>query len=453
MRTYQQHPSSFRDPSGFVFESAGKLYRQINLSYARHYESLMSSGLYHLLTTQGWMISHQEVESDTNASSARFKTIMPQFIPFITYPYEWIFEQLQDAALLTLKVMKTAMDHNMILKDATPYNIQFVGAQAVFIDTLSFENYDQLQPWIAYRQFCETFYFPLLVEQYTGLEIHKVFAAYPEGIDASTTASLLPGKARFNIGNWLHVYLSASFSGKERQSKIEFNRRKLERIMQDLHQRITSLKPRTKSKSHWKNYYAESILNNKYLSHKQEVISGLLRKIDPHSAIDLGCNEGIFSKMLAKSVSMVVAVDSDAPSVSNLYSEAKKDRLNIIPLCVDLANPPGDAGFYNSERKSFTNRISFDLVLALALVHHLCIGKNLPLEKVADFLSLTRRWLIIEYVPPGDEKVLELARNKPALLDDYTEDTFLRSFQRYFTVTDEQAIRGSERKLFLLDKK
>jgi SAM-dependent methyltransferase len=453
MRTYQQHPSSFRDPSGFVFESAGKLYREINLSYATHYDFLMSSGLYDLLTSQGWMVSHDEVDGDANTSSTHYKTILPQFIPFISYPYEWVFEQLQDAAQLTLRVMKAAMDYNMVLKDATPYNIQFMRARPVLIDTLSFERYDESQPWIAYRQFCETFYFPLLIEQYTGLEVHKIFAAYPEGIDASATATLLPRKARFNIGNWLHVYLPASFSGKNRETKIEFNRGKLERIVEDLLERISSFKQRRQRKSHWNNYYAESILNNEYLLQKQEIISGMLKKIPAHSAIDLGCNEGIFSKMLAKSVELVIAVDSDASSVSSLYREIRKEALNLVPLCVDVVNPPGDAGFYNSERKSFTDRIDFDLILALALVHHLSIGKNIPLDKVADFLSLSGKWLIVEFVPPQDEKVQELARNKRALLDNYTEDIFLRSFQRHFNITDVHVITGSERKLFLLEKK
>jgi len=200
MPTYQQHPSSFRDPSGFVFQSAGKLYRQINTSYQSDYELLMGSGLYQQLVDQRMLIPHEEIADSLVGQPGKFKTILPEFIPFISYPYEWCFEELQDAALVTLNIMKASIDHGMILKDATPYNIQFISGTPVHIDTLSFEKYNESKPWIAYRQFCETFLYPLVVSKYSLMEAHRLFHAYPEGMPAKSAAAMLPTKARFNLG-------------------------------------------------------------------------------------------------------------------------------------------------------------------------------------------------------------------------------------------------------------
>ena len=146
MPTHPQHPSSFRDPSGFIFEANGRLYRQVNRVYAEHYRLLMESGLYQALSNGKWLLPHVETNQNLTGSADFYTTILPQYIPFVSYPYEWCFEQLQDAALLTLQVTTMAMEHGMILKDATPYNVQFLAGNPVFIDTLSFEKYDNAKP-------------------------------------------------------------------------------------------------------------------------------------------------------------------------------------------------------------------------------------------------------------------------------------------------------------------
>ena len=453
MPPYQQHPSSFRDPSGFVFEASGRLYRQVNKVYAEQYELLMRSGLYKLLTEKQWLIAHAETSHPFTKSEEHYKTIIPEYIPFISYPYEWCFEQLQDAALLTIDIMKAAMDHGMILKDATPYNIQFRFARPVHIDTLSFQQHDETKPWVAYRQFCETFLYPLLVSSYTGIEIHKLFAACPEGMDAQTTSALLPSKAKFNLGNWLHVFLAAKVKGGEHQKQVQFNKTKLIRIVDHLRSRVKAIQPSHRNRQGWKEYYDEGILNKEYLSNKQKIVTAMLEKIEAGTACDLGCNRGIFSRLLAKKIPLVIAADEDEVSVSGVYHDAQKNQENILPLCVDLANPPGDGGFNNQERKGFVKRMNYDVTLALALVHHLCVGKNIPLESIANFLSSFTRKLIIEFIPAEDEKAQQLLSRKEIVFSGYTQDAFELFFARHFIIAEKVVVAPSKRTIYLMSHK
>jgi len=452
MPTYQQHPSSFRDPSGFVFEEAGKLYRQVNSSYAGDYDLLMRSGLYALLSEKNWLIPHTETELSTSEAENRYKIILPQYIPFISYPYEWCFEQLQDAALLTLEIMKAAIDHGMVLKDANPYNIQFLSGKPVHIDTLSFEIYDEHHPWIAYRQFCECFLYPLLAAKYTSMEVHRIFAAYPEGIPAKIVSGLLPAKARLKLGNWLHVFLPASVSQGNQQKKISFSRTKLLSIIEHLQNIIQSLRPSAKNDSIWDRYYEEEILSRDYLASKEKIVSDLVKQEEYTSIMDLGCNQGLFSNIVAGKGSIIVAVDANANSISHLYIDSRSKGLNILPLCIDLANPPGNGGFSNRERKAFHERMQFQLCLALAIVHHLCIGKNVPFDHLAEFLSSFSNCLVIEFVSKEDEKVQQLLRGRKDIFPHYNRQHFENAFQKFFRVMESTEVPGSTRRIYKMKK-
>ncbi len=179
--------SSFRDPSGFVFFRDGQLLRQINRSYREHYDMFMSSGLYDGLQKQQAIVRHQEVENSTDTQA--YKTIAPQQISFISYPYEWCFGQLKDAALLTLEIQKTAMEHGMTLKDASAYNIQFDQGKPILIDTLSFEKYQEGSPWQAYRQFCQHFLAPLALMHYSNMHAGRLSAIWLDGIPLEIASS------------------------------------------------------------------------------------------------------------------------------------------------------------------------------------------------------------------------------------------------------------------------
>jgi len=452
MPIYQQHPSSFRDPSGFIFEAAGKLYRQVNKTYAGSYDLLIGSGLYKILADKHWLIPHEETDPGISTRDNKYKIILPQFIPFISYPYEWCFEQLQDAALLTLEIVKTSMKHGMILKDATPYNIQFLSGRPTHIDTLSFEKYDEQQPWIAYRQFCECFLYPLLVAKYTSLEVHRLYAAYPEGIPAKLAANLLPFSARFRLGNWLHVFLAASVSQKKPEKKIIFNKNKLLNIVDHLRSIIAPLRPFANKHSVWDFYYEEEILSKDYLVNKEKIITEFVSSQGTKKIIDLGSNQGLFSNLMAGGETNIVAVDANAFSISRLYKEIKDRGMNILPLCIDLLNPPGDGGFMNRERKAFHERTKFDLCLALALVHHLCIGKNLPFEGLAEFLSNLCNSLVIEFVPKEDKKVQQLLSGREDIFPGYNRQQFEAALGKFFVIEEYRQVEGTERIIYKMKK-
>lgn len=294
------HPASFRDPSGFIFQLNGKIYRQVNKYYADDYNLLMDSGLYQLLAKKNKLIPHTETVDAIANKDEWYKTLEPVHIPFVSYPYEWCFEQLRDAALLTLSVTIHALEYGMILKDATPYNVQFLEGKPLFIDTLSFEKYDPAKPWAAYRQFCNMFLFPLYLEHYLKSDIQKIMSAYLEGIPVNITAKLLPLKSGLNLGVWLHVYLqnTLTYTSGNKKAGQAFSKKKLVNLLNHLESTIINLNYRT-GRSEWTNYYDETILGKEYLAEKEKIFSDLISGLNADTALDLGANDGYFSKILA----------------------------------------------------------------------------------------------------------------------------------------------------------
>ena len=455
----QHDPASFRDPAGYIFSVNGKYYRQINPCYSQDYEKLMSAGLYQKLTEKKLLISHTEIKEVINPLVNGYKTILPEQLPFISYPYEWSFDELKDAAITTLRVLKISVKQGMILKDATPFNIQFYKGQPIFIDTLSFETYDETKPWIAYRQFCECFLFPLLLAHYHKMDAQKLLAVYLDGIPATTTAKLLPLKSRFKLNIWLHVFLQASVSKQNNnqtdQKPIAFSKEKLLRLIESLQSTIKSLQVETSIQSTWNNYYDETILSQSYLSEKEKIFRNFMSDASEGRTMDIGCNDGYFSKILAEKNSNVVAVDFDSQCVNKLYLELKEKNIgSILPLCIDLTNPSPALGFNHTERKSFAERATADTVTALALVHHLVLSKNIPLQDVAKMLAdLVRKQLIIEFVPINDIKSQQLIANKPIYHKPYDPEAFETHFSNYFEIEKKQTIPGTERILYSMKRK
>jgi len=455
------HPASFRDPAGFVFSETGVFYRQVNQSYADHYDLLIRSGLYDTLTGNGLLVPHTEVAENLTGSPDRYKTLLPRQIHRISYACEWSPEQLKDAALLTLQIQQIAMDHGMTLKDATPLNIQFEQGSALFLDTLSFEKYDPGRPWIAYRQFCECFLFPLYLQRYLRAGTDKLTSAWPEGIPAAVTARLLPLKSRWNAGAWMHVFLQNQIHTDvsktvrtDAKKQPGFSKTKLSRLIEHLRHLVSRLNINQTNNSTWTNYYTETILGKTYLGGKEQLFRQYLQEIEFDSALDLGCNDGWFSKILAEKGAPVLAVDSDWQCVSSLYTYTRENKqANILPLCVDLSNPTPASGFRNAERASFTDRARAGLVTALALIHHLSLGKNIPLPLIAAWFSeLTTGYLIIEFVPLSDEKARQLIARKETAPGGYDIASFESAFSRHFRIERKDPVPGTNRILYRLKK-
>jgi hypothetical protein len=452
----RNHGASYRDPSGFVFQADGIYYRQVHQSYAEDYEKLMSSGLYAALVKNKWLIPHREVPENLTASADWYKTLLPDQISLLSYPYEWCFGQLQDAALLTLSVLTESLRQDMVLKDASPYNIQFLQGSPVFIDTLSFERYDPGLPWVAYRQFCECFLFPLYLAHYRGIDTGKILTAYPDGIPAEVTARLLPRKSRFNPGALMHVHLQTMIrpaSGTGRPPA--FSRQKLTHLIQNLRHIVTRLKPRPTRTSPWSNYYDDTILSQNYLDEKQRLFRDLLSGVHFRTALDLGANDGFFSRILSeRGEASITAIDADAVCISRLYSAIREKNIsNILPLCIDVLHPSPAIGFRNKERASFNDRFHAELVVALALIHHLVLGANIPLRAIPPYLAgLSTGWLIIEFVPLEDKKAQELIRNKARWHLPYDASSFEQYFGEHFSIGKKSKVPGTERILYLMKK-
>jgi hypothetical protein len=450
------HPASWRDPAGFIFRSGKTWYRQVNECYAANYRQLMDSGLYTRLVANKLLIPHSEVDQNFTGSSGWHKTLLPQQLSVISYPYEWSPAQLKDAALLTLAILRISIDHDMILKDATPLNIQFSQGRPLFIDSLSFERYDPTMPWVAYRQFCECFLFPLYLHHYRRLEAHKTLSAFPEGIPASIALSLLPAKSRLRAGVWLHLVLQKRIRQDTGASgKLPpFDKRKLILLIDNLTGILRGLIPSSSPRNGWSRYYEEAVPSQSYLAEKERIFREMVADIPFGKALDLGANEGYFSKILAGKGSDVIAVDSDSTCIDRLYRYAAQQECPIYPLCADIADPSPAAGFFHAERASLTQRAQSELVTALALTHHLTLGRNIPLGMVAGyFAEITLSRLIVEFIPVTDPKAVELTRNKPFGHATYDNASFEGEFERYFSIERRSAIPGTERILYLMRKK
>ena len=445
---FTPHPSSWRDPSGFVFEKQQEVFRQVNQVYREDFD-LFQATLYDELVNSGKLIPHTIISENLTGHAEWYLTIKPEKIPFISFPYEWSFDMLRDAALLTLSINRVAMSKGMILKDATPYNVQWYKGRMIFIDSLSFEKYDASQPWIAYRQFCESFLAPLLLAHYSGNECSRLLLAYPNGIPLELASKLLPRSTRFSLHVYLHMHLHASISQKKKQDnfkKIHFTRAKLERLITSLEILIKKLKTPARS-TNWTSYYEEASQRNEYLEEKSRILKEYSDLVSPKTVVDLGANKGEFAKLFADQKIHTIASDADAYCVNSMYLE-KKEFLQ--PVLLDLTTPTPSIGVNNEERASFTRRVNADLVLALALIHHLSIGNNIPFEKAADFFHSAGKALIIEFVPKTDEKIAVMLTGKKDIYSWYTQDEFESAFTKFYRIEKKQNIASSGRTLYLM---
>jgi hypothetical protein len=466
MPAVQPHPASFRDPSGFIFEKDGIYYRQVNQVFGEHFQFFIKSGCYTHLVENKWLLSHDEIKENLTGRDNWFTTLKPEQLPYISYPYEWSFDMLKDAALLTLRLMQESIPYGVSLKDATPYNIQLHKARMVFIDTLSFEKYDPSQPWIAYRQFCECFLGPLLLAHYSKQPLQNLMLAWPDGIPLGIIKSLLPWRSRFSFFTYLHIHLHEKLTSPgqlPRSKNGVFSKTKMLNLIRSLESIIKKLKAPSAA-TNWSNYYEEAGQRGDYIHQKKNIIETWLNDIPGiQTAIDFGANDGYFSQLLSSYISaktggagntiFTISAEADAICVNNLYRHCRQQAIPFLhPLVLDIANPSPANGVNNKERKSFTERTKTDLALALALIHHLCIGKNMSFAQCADFFAGAAGQLIIEFVPKTDSKTRLLLLHKKDIYHHYSPEEFEKEFSKQFSIQKKEKIPGTERILYLMKK-
>jgi hypothetical protein len=448
-------PASFRDPSGFLFRQDSTIYRQVNLVYKDDYDCFMDSGLYQALVDDGLLIPHQEAGIEPPARELAYKVIKPEPIPFISYPYEWCFSQLKDAALTTLRIQRKALDFSMCLRDSSAYNIQFKKGRPIFIDTLSFGKYREGEPWIAYRQFCQHFLAPLALMSYKDIRLSQLLSNHIDGLPLDLTASLLPWRTRLKFSLLSHIHLHARSQKRYADRPIDVKQRRMSRyaflgILNSLESAVKKVRWQPQG-TEWAEYYQDTNYSSQAFENKKVIVGGFLDKARPSNAWDLGANVGIFSRLASDRGIPTVSFDVDPAAVEKNYLDCvARGDTNILPLVIDLTNPSASIGWENEERMSLKERGPADAVLALALVHHLAISNNVPFSRIAGFLSDICRWLIIEFIPKTDSQVQRLLATREDIFPDYTRQAFEQEFGRYFTIDDSADIRESQRTLYLM---
>ena len=453
---------SFRDPSGFVFTRDGVLLRQINELHREHWDTFLSSGLHDALIERGLMVAGEEVGTEFAAAPGAYKVVKPEPIPFISYPYEWSFGQLKAAALATLEIQTLALDHGMSLRDASAYNIQWLRGKPVLIDTLSFETLREGEPWVAYRQFCQHFLAPLALVSYVDVRLQQLTRIHIDGIPLDLASEALPGRSKMKP--WLMLHLHAHAKSQQKHAADDpkakakgrsFSMRAFRGIIDSLASGVRGLDWDPPA-SVWTEYYSDAGSYTKEGDeHKRLLVSKLIDEVTPSTVWDLGGNVGAFARIASEKGIPTVCFEVDPGCVEQAYRDgvvAAGDQ-HFLPLLQDLTNPSARIGWANDERFSLADRGPTDLAMALALIHHLAIGNNVPLGRVADFFAAIARSLIIEFVPKSDPKVQILLTSREDVFPDYTQEGFERAFAERFTIERRESIASSERTLYLMRRK
>ena len=457
--------ASFRDPAGHLFERDGQIYRQINPEYLPQYRALMESGLYAALTQESKLIPH--IERPDLAQDAATLVIEPERVAYISYPYEWCFSQLKDAALLTLEIQQRAMQHGLSLKDASAYNIVFHKGNATFIDTLSFETLDPVRPWVAYRQFCQHFLAPLALMAYADPRVRKLLLGFIDGIPLDLAASLLPLRSRWRYSLLAHIHLHARSQTRNAAAPgtaqpREMSKDLLSALMQSLRNAIEKCALPASLTTEWGEYYDQTNYSLDAMTHKEALVAQQLKEHTPHTGVvhDLGANTGRFSRIATQYAALVVSHDIDELAVERNYRAHRSrghapsagDTGELLPLVLDLTNPTPAIGWHNEERDAFKDRCNADVLLALALVHHLAISNNTPLAKIAASFAALTKVLIIEFVPKGDSQVDRLLATREDIFDQYDQLHFEQAFTAHFDLLEQHPVEGTQRVLYTFQK-
>lgn len=453
-------PGSFKDPDGRVFHHAGRVFRTMTDRARARLEPFFSGGIVNELVERGWLLPCRLVSGEEAGLAGEQTVIEHARVPIVTYPYEWPFDMLRDGALLTLDILGRCLERDLMLKDATPYNLLWYEGQLRFIDTPSLERYDEGQPWDGYSQFCREFLFPLLLTACRGVEFHPMLRGTVTGLTAADTARLLGWSRSLRAGVLRHVHLQAflerSLGARPVAVRREFNgarlsRRAIQANVKGLRRVLTSLRYRPQQA--WLGYGAGSYSAADEARKRQFVEQGL-RRLMPRQVVDLGSNTGRHSLLAADIAARVVSVDSDAGSVNALYGVVRDRGIrNVVPVVGDLLNPAPGLGWLLEERRPLFERIGSDAFLALALVHHICLTGNVSIDAFVAALGRLADGGIVEWVDKRDPMVQGMLLNRVDVFADYTWETFRRALVERFALLDEAPLCEGARRLCLVARR
>ena len=457
---------SFRDSEGRVFYHRGRVLRALSPRALEAWEELAASDFFGRAIGDGRIVATRRVDFPAELLkelSSRWSAVLEHDrIPFVSYPYEWSFSMLRDAALLELELLRQALGEDMVLKDASAYNVQWQGARPVFIDVASFEPWTPGDPWVGYLQFCQHFLYPLFLSSYSDVAFHPWLRGSLEGIDVEDVNRLLGWRDRWRPGVLTDVYLQARLQAAHSRAeasgslrgelrRVGFRKEMIVRNVQRLAKIVRRLRW-CRGGSPWASYSEDCSYDAPSRELKERFVEDSARRLRPGLVWDLGCNTGDYSCLVAPHAGYVVAVDGDHLAVDRLYRRlVAAGPPNVLPLCNNLTDPSPALGWRHRERGTMSERGQPDLVLCLALVHHLVITANVPVPELLDWLAGLARHLILELVTLDDPMVQRLLRNKGGAHHEYGTDFFEAEIARRFEVLEQAEIQSGQRRLYLLE--
>lgn len=455
-------PGSFRDPSGRVYIREGRVFRTVLPRAAPDYEFVRDTGLLERLAADGRAVASTPVAAEVlgaAAAGAAYVLEHPR-LPFVSYPYEWSFGGLKAAALLHLDVHLEALKAGATLSDASAYNVQFLGPRPVFIDALSFRRYRDGEYWIGHRQFCEQFLNPLLLTALLGVPHNAWYRGSQEGVPTADLARLLPIRRKLSWNVLTHVVLpnalqSKAHLGDEADAAIAKGRlphAAFKSMLSRLRTWIAQLEPVEHRRTVWGDYTdTHNYLAVEYEA-KKRFVAEFATAVQPNIAWDLGCNAGDFSEVLLQAgAGYVIGFEFDQGALDAAFRRAQQRELSFLPLYLDVCNPTPSQGWNATERAGLRERGPADALIALALIHHIAIARNVPLDYVVEWIVSLAPHGVVEFVPKADPQTQRLLRRREDIFDSYHIEAFTAALDRRARIIRRQVITASGRELFWFD--
>ncbi|MGB5447629.1 MAG: class I SAM-dependent methyltransferase [Woeseiaceae bacterium] len=457
-------PGSFRDNKGRIYYVGDRVFRTITPAGIADFEAVRATGLVDELVGAGLLIAENRVDVKLLGESAADASLVIEHprLPYISYPYEWSFEALKTAALAHLELHQKALRKNVTLSDATAFNVQFRGAKPVFIDSLSLRMYDEGEFWAGHRQFCEQFINPLLLRSVLGVPHNAWYRGAIEGISAQELGNILPWRSRFSWNILTHVFLQARLqraSGSAQKAAQQAGTRKLakigfEQILHGLQRWISKLEPRKSGATVWQNYSSDNSYVDIETERKRDFVQKFIENAAPELVFDIGCNTGDYSILaLEHGARRAVGFDFDHGALDHAFRRARELDVDFLPLHLDAANPSPSQGWMQKERQGLLQRARGDAVLALAVVHHLAISKNLPLPEVLGWIIDIAPQGVIEFVPKQDPMVQRLLSLREDIFASYDEESFREAIGAGARIVNSSIVSSSGRTLYWYDRR
>jgi ribosomal protein L11 methylase PrmA len=455
-------PGSFRDPAGRILTCEGRIFRAVSQSKADEAKSVLDTRFFKrrigtsIVST--WLPSDEVARSVLEGLSPHYALLLEhEKLGVVSYPFEWPFSLLKKAAELHLELHLEALDEGWDLSDSSAYNVQFAGSRPVFIDTLSFKRYSEGSYWGGYKQFCEQFLSPLLLTAYCDIPYNEWYRGALNGIDVRALATVLPMSARFSLQAQMHIFMHARLLNRvqshKRQADAEPRKLPLasfKGILRGMLQFVRSLKRKDHNSSYWKEYEFKNSYSADDSERKRAAVSRFVSDSGAKFVLDVGCNSGDFSEVcLASGARSAVGFDFDQGALEAAVSRADEKSLPLLPLYQDLTNASSPQGWAHEERKSIEERVKPDAVVALAVLHHLIVGKNIPMESAIKWVVGLAPTGLIEFVPKQDPMLQGMLAHREDIFPNYTEDCFRTILSSQATVITEAQSSTSGRRLFV----